>query len=404
MKQLEPKGERLNIAILGKINAGKSSLINALTNQNISIVDSTRGTTTDPVAKRYELVPVGPVTFYDTAGIDDRGELGDKRKKASFQVLMKTDLAILVVAEEGIQEEDKELIKKLQNLEIGTILAFNKADLLKFEQKDKDFCENLNIFWIEVSCNNQISITKLKNKIIEFLPEKHKKKQFLLDDLLKKGDKIVLNCPIDNSAPKHRLILPQVQALRNILDNEAVAIVTQNEQLTVALQDSPKMVITDSQAVAKIKDLIPKHILFTTFSIVFARYKGNLDLLINGIKQIGKLKENDNILIAEACSHHLQDDDIGRYKIPTWLQEYTGKRLNFEFSVGSDYPENLKKYSLIIHCGGCMMSANEVNRRLLIAKEQNVAITNYGILICKINNILERAIEPFGKTITDDRK
>ena len=395
MKQLEPKGERLNIAILGKINAGKSSLINALTNQNISIVDATRGTTTDAVAKRYELVPVGPVTFYDTAGIDDQGELGEKRKKASLQILMKTDLAILVIAENGIQDEDKELLKKLKNLEIDTILVFNKADLLKIEPKNKDFCENLGIYYLSVSCNNQDSITKLKNKIIEILPEKHKKRQFLLDDLLKKGDKVVLNCPIDNSAPKHRLILPQVQALRNILDNEAVAVVTQNEQLEIALQDNPKMVITDSQAVSQIKNLIPKHILFTTFSIIFARYKGNLELLLRGIEQIGKLKENDNILIAEACSHHLQDDDIGRYKIPKWLQEYTGKKLNFEFSVGSDYPENLQKFALIIHCGGCMMSANEVNRRLLCAKEQDVPITNYGLLICKVNGILERAIEPF---------
>ena len=239
MKQLIPRGERLNIAILGKINAGKSSLINALTNQEISIVDSTRGTTTDPVAKRYELVPVGPVTFFDTAGIDDQGELGEKRRKASLQILMKTDLAILVVAEGRIDENDTELIKKLKNLEIELIIAFNKADLLKISPQDKQFCQNLNIHFQEVSCLDKNSITQLKEKIIKILPEKHKKKQVLLDDLLKKGNKIVLNCPIDSSAPKSRLILPQVQVLRNILDNNAIATVTQSAQLAEALLDNP---------------------------------------------------------------------------------------------------------------------------------------------------------------------
>ncbi len=395
MKQLIPKGERLNIAIIGKINAGKSSLINALTEQNISIVDSTRGTTTDPVAKRYELIPVGPVTFYDTAGIDDKGILGEKRRKASLQILMRTDLAILVVAEEGIVSEDEELIKKLKNLEIETIIVFNKVDLLKIDPKNKKFCHNLGIYCQEVSCLDQSSIVALKEKIIEILPEKHKKKQFLLDDLLKKSDKVVLNCPIDDSAPKSRLILPQVQVLRNILDNDAIAIVTQSEQLAEALLDNPKMIITDSQAVTQIKEIIPKNVLFTTFSIVFARYKGDLDLLLEGIEQIDKLQDGDTILIAEACSHHTQGDDIGRYKIPKWLSKYTGKELKFVFSVGSDYPENMEHLALVIHCGGCMMNNTEVKRRLYRAKEQNTPITNYGMLICKINGILDKALQPF---------
>ncbi len=395
MKQLEPKGERLNIAILGKINAGKSSLINALTEQKISIVDSTRGTTTDPVAKRYELVPVGPVTFYDTAGIDDSGELGEKRRKASLQILMKTDLAILVVAEDGITSEDEELVKKLKNLEIKTIIVFNKGDLLKINKKNEEFCQSLAIFYQKVSCFDQDSVVALREKIIEILPEKHKKKQVLLDDLLKKGDKIVLNCPIDASAPKFRLILPQVQVLRNILDNNAIATVTQSEQLAKALLDNPKMIITDSQAVAQIKKIIPENTLFTTFSIVFARYKGDLKLLLEGIEQIDKLKDNDTVMIAEACSHHTQDDDIGRYKIPKWLSKYTGKKLKFVFSVGNDYPENMEQLALIIHCGGCMMNSTEMQRRLSRAKEQNTPITNYGMLICKVNGILDKALQPF---------
>ena len=308
---------------------------------------------------------------------------------------MKTDLAILVIAEDGITEKDKELVKKLKNLEIELIIVFNKSDLLKIDPKSEQFCQKSVIFYQAVSCLDPESATRLKEKIIEILPEKHRKKQILLDDLLKKGDKVVLNCPIDDSAPKSRLILPQVQVLRNILDNNGIASVTQSEQLAKAIMDNPKLIITDSQAVAQIKDVIPKSILFTTFSIVFARYKGNLDCLLEGIKQIDKLQDNDNVLIAEACSHHTQSDDIGRYKIPKWLCAYTGKKLNFSYSIGSDYPENMEDLALIIHCGGCMMNKAEMRRRITYAQEQNTPITNYGMLICKVNGVLDRALEPF---------
>ena len=396
MKQIEPRGERLNICLFGKTNSGKSSLINALCGQEISIVDKKFGTTTDPVAKRYELIPIGPVTFFDTAGLDDHSNLGEKRIKASLKILYKTDFAILVIAEKGILHLDLELIEKFKRLNINFIIAFNKNDILKVKKKDLIFCQE-NTYNYEL-INTNSDLTNFKNKIINLVPQNHKEKQVLLDDIIKKSDNIILNCPQDASAPQHRLILPQVQVLRNILDNKACAIVVQTEQLKASLaslKKVPELVITDSQAIEKVNEILSEDIKLTTFSIIFARYKGNLNTFTEGASRIDLLKNKDKILIVEACSHSLQDDDIAKVKIPQWLKNYTKKDFAYSFISGKDYPENLANYKLIIHCGACMLNKSEMNNRILLAKEAKVPITNFGIAICKLNGVLNRVLAVF---------
>ena len=393
-----PRGERLIISLIGKRNAGKSSLINAIVGQEIAIVSDIAGTTTDPVAKHYELLPLGPVTFYDTAGIDDKGELGKKRIKATKKVLLKSDLALVVIDEQGIDERTEKIIYEIKELKIPYILVFNKTDIKKPDEKDIHLADKIGANHICVSAKTGENINDLKNLIIKLAPSYLKEERVLVGDLIRGGDIIVLVVPIDLAAPKGRLILPQVQTIREILDNDATAVVVKERELEDTLRNlkkKPALVITDSQAILKVSADVPEDIKLTTFSILFSRYKGELSEFVRGARRIDELKDGDNILISEACSHHVQSDDIGRVKIPRWLLQYTGKELNIDVVSGSDFPEDLEKYSLIIHCGACMLNRMEMMRRLNESLRRNVPITNYGIAISKLQGVLERVLEPF---------
>ena len=393
-----PRGERLVITLLGRRNVGKSSLINAITGQNIAIVSEYPGTTTDPVDKHYELLPLGPVTFYDTAGLDDVGDLGQMRVKATRKILFRTDIALLVTDEKGLTRYEKDIVKELQQMEIPFILIFNKIDKGEVKTCDLDYCRANNIKFVKVSAKETKGIDELKEAIISLAPQYYKKEPVLVGDLIKGGDIVILVVPIDLAAPKGRLILPQVQVLRDILDNDAIGIVVKERELEEVLrnlQKKPALVITDSQVVLKVAGDVPPDVKFTTFSILFARYKGDLDILVEGAYTIDKLKDGDKVLIAEACSHHIQADDIGRVKIPRWLTQYTGKDLEFDVASGHDFPEDLEKYRLVIHCGGCMITSMEMKRRIKECKRRGVPITNYGVTISKLHGVLERVIKPF---------
>ncbi len=393
-----PRGERLIISLIGKRNAGKSSLINAIVGQEIAIVSDIAGTTTDPVAKHYELLPLGPVTFYDTAGIDDKGELGEKRIKATKKVLLKSDLALIVIDEQGIDERTEKIIYEIKELKIPYILVFNKSDIKEPDEKDIHLADKIGANHICVSAKTGKNIDDLKNLMIKLAPSYLKEERVLVGDLIRGGDIVVLVVPIDLAAPKGRLILPQVQTIREILDNDATAVVVKERELEDTLRNlkkKPALVITDSQAILKVSADVPNDIKLTTFSILFSRYKGELSEFVRGAKKIDELKDGDNILISEACSHHVQSDDIGRVKIPRWLLQYTGKELNIDVVSGSDFPDDLEKYSLIIHCGACMLNRMEMMRRLNESLRRNVPITNYGIAISKLQGVLERVLEPF---------
>ena len=393
-----PRALRHIITIVGSRNAGKSSLINALTGQDVAIVSSQAGTTTDAVAKPYELLPLGPVTFYDTAGMDDDSSLGMQRIKASKAALYKADVALLVVDENGLNDFNKKLANDLKRMQIPSIVVFNKCDINQPSNDDLDFCKKLGLQNISVSAAMGKNIDKLKDLIMDAVPEENKKLTPLLEGLVDKKDCVVLVTPIDTSAPKGRLILPQVQMLREILDLHAFTMVTQTEELQnclSALKQAPKLVITDSQAIFEVNKIVPQDIDLTTFSILFAKLKGDLKILATGAKTIDYLNEGDKILIAEACSHHAQDDDIAKVKIPNWLKIYTGKNFDFSFCVGNDFPENLENFSLVIHCGACMFNKAEMNRRLRECVRRNVPITNYGIAISKTQGVLDRVIKPF---------
>jgi len=390
-----PRALRTIITITGRRNAGKSSLINAITGQDISIVSPIAGTTTDAVAKPYELLPLGAVTFYDTAGLDDEGSLGEQRIKATRKILYRTDIAVLVIGEQGLGEIEKNTIAEIKKLNIPLLAVFNKSDLYT---PDISYCQKNNIEHIVVSSQANHNIEALKEKIIEIAPPELKEEPSLLGDIIKKDDLVVLVTPIDTSAPKGRLILPQVQILREILDCNAQALVTKETELKSALQKlntKPTLVITDSQVVLEVAKDVPDDINITTFSILFARYKSNLTAMIQGAKTIDTLKDGDKILIAEACSHHVQADDIGKVKIPAWLKKHTGKDLYFDFSAGHDFPDDLEKYALIIHCGACMLGRTEMMRRLNECTRRNIPITNYGIAISKLQGVLERTTRNF---------
>ena len=399
--QKAPKGERLIIVLLGRRNVGKSSLINALVGQEIALVSNIPGTTTDPVDKHYELLPLGPVTFYDTAGLDDVGELGEMRIKATRKVLMKADLALLVTDERGLGEEEFKIIKELEEKKIPFILVFNKRDLSAPRQEDINFCTSKSIHFVSVSAKNGDGVLKLKELIIKLAPDYLKREQVLVGDLIKGGDIVILVVPIDLAAPKGRLILPQVQVLRDILDNDAIGIIVKERELEEALRSlnkKPALVITDSQVILKVAGDVPKDISLTTFSILFARYKsGDLKILVDGLKQIDKLKDGDKVLISEACSHHVQADDIGRVKIPRWITQYTGKDIKFDVVSGSDFPDNLEDYKLVIHCGACMLNPSEMRSKIRECLRRGVPITNYGVTICKVQGVLERVLKPFEK-------
>ena len=385
-----PQGDRIHIGIFGRRNAGKSSLINAITNQNIAIVSDVKGTTTDPVYKNMELLPLGPVTIIDTPGIDDEGDLGAMRVKASYQVLNKTDIAVVVIDGNNISDPDNAIIKKIQDKRIPYVVVYNKADIygnIEFSAENE----------IAVSSANGTNINELRELIAkQFKTDGESKK--IISDKLKPNDFVVLVVPIDESAPKGRLILPQQQTIRDIIDHHATAIVVQDTELAQTLKDlgkKPAVVITDSQAFGKVAKIVPQDTLLTSFSILMARYKGNLEQAVAGVTALDRIEDGDTVLISEGCTHHRQCGDIGAVKLPNWIKNYTGKDIKFEFTSGTEFHEDLTKYKLIVHCGGCMLNEREMKYRLRTAEEQNVPMTNYGILIAYVHGILKRSVEIF---------
>jgi len=387
--------ERVHIGIFGLRNAGKSSLVNAITGQELAVVSDVAGTTTDPVKKAMELLPLGPVVMIDTPGLDDVGELGEKRIKKAKQVLNYADIALLVVdANRDLSELDKDLIATFERKNIPYVVVYNKVDLLE-EVPDADEKH------IYVSAKTKFNVEALKEKIAHLLKGRENKRQ-LLADIVSKGDVVVLVIPIDASAPKGRLILPQQQTIRELLEIGATVVACKDTELPQTLSQlsqKPKLVITDSQVFGKVVKMIPDDVLLTSFSNLFARYKGNLEELVRGAKQLDRIQEGDTILISEGCTHHRQCADIGSVKIPNWVKEYTGKNVSFEFSSGVEFPEDLSKYSLIIHCGGCMLNAREMQYRMGYAKDLSVPMTNYGVAIAMMHGILRRSLEPFANVL-----
>lgn len=385
------QAERLHIGFFGMRNAGKSSLVNAVTGQNLSVVSDVLGTTTDPVKKAMELLPLGPVVIIDTPGLDDEGELGEKRIKKAKQILGMTDIAVLCVdAQKGFSSLDDELTEIFKKKNIPYIVAYNKADLVK---NRKELADNE----IYVSAKNGENINLLKDKIGSF-SGKGKEEKKLVSDLISAGDLVVLVIPIDAAAPKGRIILPQQQTLREILDTGASAICCRDTELSDTLpklSQKPKLVITDSQVFGKVSKVVPEDVMLTSFSILFARYKGSLETLVKGAVTLDKLKDSDTVLISEGCTHHRQCGDIGTQKLPKWIREHTKKNLNFEFTSGTEFPEDLSKYALVLHCGGCMLNSREMQSRLSYSEEESVPMTNYGVAIAKMNGILKRSLEPF---------
>ncbi len=384
--------ERVHIGFFGLRNAGKSSIVNAVTGQKLSVVSDVKGTTTDPVKKAMELLPIGPVVIIDTPGIDDEGDLGEKRVEKAREILAKIDVAVLVVdGAKGKSPQDTELLSEFKNRSLPYIIVYNKSDLLKKEIPQP---ENNEIY---VSAKNNINIGELKNKIAALAKFKETSR-FIVSDLLSKGDIVVLVTPIDESAPKGRLILPQQLTLREILDANCTAIVCQVPELpsTInSLKNKPKMVITDSQAFGKVSKDVPKDIPLTSFSILMARYKGELETLVDGALRLKEIKSGDKILISEGCTHHRQCNDIGTVKIPDWIKTFTNSEPEFFFTSGGEFPKDLSKYALVVHCGGCMLNEKEMKNRIRLCKEANVPIVNYGVAIADIHGILKRSLEIF---------
>ena len=395
-----PSSERVHIGFFGRRNAGKSSVLNAVTGQDLAVVSDVKGTTTDPVQKSMELLPLGPVVVIDTPGIDDEGELGALRVKKSYQVLNKSDAAVLVVdASLGLCEEDFAFIEHIQKKQIPYAVAFNKSDLAPSASlaKDLQYLKEHHIDFVSVSTADLSGIDTLKEKIAT-LAKTEDTKLRIVADLIHPSDFVVLVVPIDKAAPKGRLILPQQQTIRDILEADATAIVVKEYELrdTLAhLGKKPRLVITDSQVFAKVSADTPADIMLTSFSILFARYKGNLPALIKGVTALEQIEDGDKILVSEGCTHHRQCDDIGSVKLPRWIRQYTGKEPEFVFSSGTEFPADLSPYKMIVHCGGCMLNAREMKYRLACAKDQNIPMTNYGILIAYIQGILKRSVEPF---------
>ncbi len=399
MSQLNqtPTANRLHIAIFGKRNVGKSSLINAITNQNAAIVSEQAGTTTDPVYKAMEILPIGPVVLIDTAGIDDIGELGGLRVKKTREVISKTDIALVVITPEGYTRFDEEIISALKENETPFLIVINKVDMTS---PDPDLVREMNdhdYTYIMVSALKKEGISELKNLIIANSP-KNFEQPSILGDLVKPGETVVLVIPIDTGMPKGRLILPQVQTIRDILDSDALAYVVKERELRWALSNmkqKPKLVVTDSQAFMKVSADTPQDVLLTSFSILFARYKGDLMKLVNGAKTLRDLKPGDRVLVSEACTHHQQPDDIGRVKIPRWIRQHIEEKVEFDFCSGRDYPENVTDYKLVVHCAGCVLNRKEMLSRIEAAEVKGVPIINYGVTIAHIHGILDRALKPF---------
>ncbi len=392
-----PRGERLIIALIGKRNAGKSSLINALTGQEIAIVSEVPGTTTDPVDKHYELLPLGPVTFYDTAGVDDSGELGQKRVASTRKILYRADIVIFVNDGTVFNASELEMLSRIQEMEIPTVVVFNKSDMGEADTNNIQYCTQRNIPYVRVSTLSKEGVLACKEQLIKLAPKYLTENRILAGDLIKPFDHVILVAPIDSAAPKSRLILPQVQVLRDLMDNDAIVTVVKETELLAALamtKTKAKLVITDSQAIEQVNREVPQDILLTTFSVLFARYKGELDVLLTGTDKLKTLQNGDKILIAEACSHHVQKDDIGRVKLPKWLREYSGKDLGFDTYAGHDFPDNLEEYAVCVHCGACMINPMEMNRRIVECHRRGVPITNYGMTISLVQGVLDRVIKP----------
>ena len=418
-----PSANRVHIAFFGRRNAGKSSLVNAVTGQNLAIVSDVRGTTTDPVSKAMELLPLGPVVIIDTPGIDDEGELGGLRVKRSYQVLNKTDVAILVVdACLGMQPEDKALLERIRLKEIPYLVVYTKADLAgglsdggtdsskdggtgssKDGGKDSFTASDIppvaaapadSIF---VSSRTGANIYELKERIAS-LAKNTAVEQKIISDLLSREDIVILVTPIDASAPKGRMILPQVQTIRDILDAHAAPLVTQTEELPAMLQalaKKPFAVVTDSQAFGTVMRIVPDEIPLTSFSILMARRKGILETAARGAFEAEKLRDGDRVLISEGCTHHRQCEDIGTVKLPGWIRKFTGRELRFSFTSGTEFPDDLSEYALVVHCGGCMLNDREMRYRMKCAVDQGVPFTNYGTLIAHMNGILRRSLSLF---------
>jgi len=381
-----PSGDRLHIGFFGRRNAGKSSVVNAVTGQDLSVVSDTRGTTTDPVSKAMELLPLGPVVIIDTPGFDDVGSLGELRVRKTRQVLNRTDVAVLVVdAAEGMHDCDNELVKLFEEKKIPYIIAWNKSDLLSEIPESK-----INELYVSATKGTNIyELKELIGKRVVVSDEKYK----LVSDMINPGDFVILVIPIDKAAPKGRIILPQQQVIRDILDTQATAIcINENEikQTIDNLKIKPALVITDSQVFEKVSKDVPEDIPLTSFSILMARKKGILEQTLRGVKALDTLKDGDCILISEGCTHHRQCDDIGTVKLPGWIRKYTGKDLSFETSSGKEFPEDVSKYAMVVHCGGCMLNEKEVRYRIQCSWDQDVPVSNYGMVIAYMNGILKR--------------
>ena len=407
-----PASERVHIGFFGKRNAGKSSVLNAVTGQDLAVVSDVRGTTTDPVYKSMELLPLGPVVMMDTPGIDDEGELGELRVRKSYQVLNKTDVAVLVIdGGAGASPEDAALIERIREKRIPYIVVINKKEIAlpgiventvktlglaepgrAGQEREETMCRVL-----QASALTGEGISELKEQIAA-AAKTEEPEQYLVRDLLEPSDIAVLVVPIDKAAPKGRLILPQQQTIRDILEADAVSIVVKENELKnilPELQKKPKLVITDSQVFGKVASDTPDDILLTSFSILFARYKGDLESVVRGVTVLDTLENGDTVLISEGCTHHRQCGDIGTVKLPAWIKEYTGKDVNIETTSGTEFPDDLSAYKMILHCGGCMLNEREMNYRLKCAEDQNVPMTNYGIAIAYMKGILKRSVEVF---------
>ncbi|MGN0403940.1 MAG: [FeFe] hydrogenase H-cluster maturation GTPase HydF [Bariatricus sp.] len=403
-----PSAERIHIGIFGKRNAGKSSLINAITGQSLAIVSDIAGTTTDPVLKAMELLPLGPVVMIDTPGLDDEGKLGKLRIQKSYQILNKTDIAVLVTdASCPMTAEDIAILGRIREKGIPYVVVRNKIDMIETSEASefvKTIADNpIPDGWlteqncISVSAATGKNIYELKEMIAKQVPAENMTLK-IVGDLLKPNDVVVLVVPIDSAAPKGRLILPQQQTIRDILEAGAVSVVTRETELKetlASLGKKPRIVITDSQAFKQVSADTPEDVQLTSFSILFARYKGNLESNVRGARMLERLKDGDKILVSEGCTHHRQCEDIGTVKLPRWIRNYTGKELEFVFTSGTEFPDDLSPYALIVHCGGCTLSEREMKYRLKCAEDQQIPMTNYGIAIAYMNGILERSLEPF---------
>lgn len=400
-----PTSERVHIGFFGRRNAGKSSVMNAVTGQNLAVVSQVKGTTTDPVYKSMELLPLGPVTLMDTPGIDDTGELGALRVKKSYQALNKTDTAVVVLdGDLGATPEDLALISKIREKKIPWLAVVNKQDQLTPARQQEietdlvgDGIPKEQILW--VSATEKTGIFELKERLAH-LAKPEENQQPLVSDLVSPEDFVVLVVPIDKAAPKGRLILPQQQVIRDLLDTGAIPVVcrdTELESTLTRLGQTPRLVITDSQAFEKVSRITPESIPLTSFSILFARYKGTLEPSVKGAAALDTLEDGDTVLICEGCTHHRQCDDIGSVKLPRWIGEYTKKQLNFAFTSGTEFPDELEQYKMIVHCGGCMLNAREMKYRMSCALDQGVPMTNYGILIAQLKGILKRSVALFAE-------